>query len=262
MSRDVHRSAPPDISSESNREFFFMQICFFCLLCTCIWNLKTIPVKRTLACKHKLWGKKSLYLRLYLKAFPVFNVLETIDLVIVKFIKKIIEQFFWIMRYCVDMDQITCKNVTKAAEYRLITLEQFPSIFVRRFQWNQTSMRWSCVSKSYHFLKILASCVDSMLFHCFHYQITCKKCNKSSWMQANNILLTRDRPEQFPSFFVRSFQWNQTSMRWSRISKSYHFLKILANCVDSMLFHCFHDSYNIVSKYFQDALIEFVQTLP
>ena len=140
--------------------------------------------------------------------------------------------------------------------------EQFPSIFVRRFQWNQTSMRWSCVSKSYHFLKILASCVDSMLFHCFHYQITCKKCNKSSWMQANNILLTRDRPEQFPSFFVRSFQWNQTSMRWSRISKSYHFLKILANCVDSMLFHCFHDSYNIVSKYFQDALIEFVQTLP
>ena len=78
-------------------------------------------IMRTLACKHKLWGKKSLYLRLYLKAFPVFNVLETIDLVIVKFIKKIIEQFFWIMRYCVDMDQITCKNVTKAAEYRLIT---------------------------------------------------------------------------------------------------------------------------------------------
>ena len=29
-----------------------------------------------------------------------------------------------------------------------------------------------------------------------------------------------------------------------------------------MLFHCFYDSYNIVAKYFQNALIEFVQTLP
>ena len=29
-----------------------------------------------------------------------------------------------------------------------------------------------------------------------------------------------------------------------------------------MLFHCFYDSYNFVSKYFQNALIEFVQTLP
>ena len=37
-------------------------------------------------------------------------------------------------------------------------------------------------------------------------QITCKNCNKSSWMQVNKILLTRDRPEQFSSFFVRSFQ--------------------------------------------------------
>ena len=53
-----------------------------------------------------------------------------------------------------------------------------------------------------------------------------------------------------PLFFVRNFQWHQTSMRWSRVSKAYHFLKILANCVDSMLFHHFHDSYNFVSKYF------------
>ena len=30
-------------------------------------------------------------------------------------------------------------------------------------------------------------------------------------MQVNKILLTRDRPEQFPSFFVRSFQWYQTT---------------------------------------------------
>ena len=32
---------------------------------------------RTLTCKHKIWGKNWLYLRPYLKAFPVFNVLET-----------------------------------------------------------------------------------------------------------------------------------------------------------------------------------------
>ena len=73
-------------------------------------------------------------------------------------------------------------------------------------------------------------------------QITFNDCNKSSWMQGNKILLTRDRPEQFPSFFVCSFQWNQTTMRWSRVPKAYHFLKILANCVDSMLFHCFYDA--------------------
>ena len=29
-----------------------------------------------------------------------------------------------------------------------------------------------------------------------------------------------------------------------------------------MLFHYFYDTYNLVSKYFQNALIEFVQTLP
>ena len=32
---------------------------------------------RTLTCKHKIWGENWLYLRPYLKAFPVFNVLET-----------------------------------------------------------------------------------------------------------------------------------------------------------------------------------------
>ena len=55
---------------------------------------------RTLTCKHKIWGENWLYLSPYLKAFPVFNVLETcreyfltIDLKIVKFFKKIIERF-------------------------------------------------------------------------------------------------------------------------------------------------------------------------
>ena len=55
----------------------------------------------TLTCKHKIWGGNWLYLRPYLKAFSVFNVLEirrvyllTIDLEIVKFIKKFSERFF------------------------------------------------------------------------------------------------------------------------------------------------------------------------
>ena len=53
-------------------------------------------IMRTLTCKHKIWRKNWLYL----KAFPVFNVLETcreyfltIDLRIVEFIKKFIERF-------------------------------------------------------------------------------------------------------------------------------------------------------------------------
>ena len=55
---------------------------------------------RTLTCKHKIWGENWLCLRPYLKAFPVFNVLETCreyflttDLGIVEFIKKRIERF-------------------------------------------------------------------------------------------------------------------------------------------------------------------------
>ena len=57
-------------------------------------------IMRTLTCKHKTWGENWLYLRPYLKAFSVFNVLETcrvyllaIDLGIVKFIKKFIQRF-------------------------------------------------------------------------------------------------------------------------------------------------------------------------
>ena len=56
---------------------------------------------RTRACKQKIWGKNWSYLRPHLKAFPVFNVLETcrvylltIDLGIFNFLKTFIEQFF------------------------------------------------------------------------------------------------------------------------------------------------------------------------
>ena len=37
---------------------------------------------------------------------------------------------------------------------------------------------------------------------------------------------------------------------------------MFANYVDSMFIYCFYDPWNLVSKYFQNALIEFVQTLP
>ena len=63
--------------------------------------LRAISSKKNFfTCKHKIWGGNWLYLRPYLKAFSVFNVLETcrvyllaIDLMIVKFIKKFIERF-------------------------------------------------------------------------------------------------------------------------------------------------------------------------
>ena len=46
------------------------------------------------------------------------------------------------------------------------------------------------------------------------------------------------------------------------IYRPHHFLKMLANYVDSMFIHSFYDPSNFVAEYFQNALIEFVQTLP
>ena len=51
-------------------------------------------------------------------------------------------------------------------------------------------------------------------------------------------------------------------MRWNCISRPHHFLKILANYVDSMFIHRFYESFNFALKYFQNALLEFVYTLP
>ena len=77
---------------------------------------------RTLTCKHKIWGENWLYLRPYLKAFPVFNVLETcrvylltIDLGIVKFIKKKSSSGFLKNAKFVGMDQIMGKNCNKSS---------------------------------------------------------------------------------------------------------------------------------------------------
>ena len=75
---------------------------------------------RTLNCKHKIWGENWSYLRPYLKAFRVFNVLETcrvylltIGLESFSFIKKIIERFLKNAKF-VGVDQITCKNCNKS----------------------------------------------------------------------------------------------------------------------------------------------------
>ena len=104
---------------------------------------------RTLACKHKIWGKNWLYLRPYLKALPVFNVLETcreyfltIDLGIVEFRKKFIEQFLdviWSMPknfaffqkpldkffYKFDKPEINCQEVFPASFKNIENREGF-----------------------------------------------------------------------------------------------------------------------------------------
>ena len=146
-----------------------MQIHFFesCVRAFETWK-QCQWIMRTLTCKHKIWGKNWLHLRPYLKAFPVFNVLET------------------------------CKAY-------LLTID--PGIF-------------KCIKKN------LSSGFLNNAKYVGMDQITCKNYNKSSWVQVNKILLTRDRPEKFPSFFVRSFQLYQTTMRWRRVCKAYHFLRI------------------------------------
>ena len=75
----------------------------------------------TLTCKHKIWGENWSYLRPYLKAFPLFNVLETckvysltIDLGIFKSIKNLSSGFLKNAKF-VGMDQITCKNCNKGS---------------------------------------------------------------------------------------------------------------------------------------------------
>ena len=131
---------------------------------------------------HKKLILVDIYRQSLLKAFHVFNVLEncrvyfilTIDSGFVKFIKKIIEWFFWIMRNLYAWAKLRAKTVRKAAECRLIKFfllaiaQSHSPHFGRSFQWNQTTMRWSRFPKACHVLKILANCVDSMLFHCFY----------------------------------------------------------------------------------------------
>ena len=152
----------------------------------------------------------------------------------------------------VGVDKMTCKNCNKSSWMQVNKIlftrdrpEQFPSVFVHSFQcsWNSQGIFIDNWSRNFSIYKknLSSGFLENAKFVGVD-QITCKSCNKSSWMQVNKILLTRDRPEQFPSVFVRSFQWNQTTMRWSRVSNAYRFLLKLANCVDSMLFQCLYDA--------------------
>ena len=100
---------------------------------------------------------------------------------------------------------------------------------------------WQITSRLSNLLKNLSSGFWNNAKFVGMDQISYTNCNKSSWMRVNKIHLFRDRPEQFPSFLEGSFKWYQTTMRWSSVSKACHFLRILANFVDSMLFHCFYD---------------------
>ena len=52
-------------------------------------------------------------------------------------------------------------------------------------------------------------------------------------MQVSKILLTCDHQEQFPSFLYAVFNGNEPLRGEAHVSKAYHLLKILANCVDS-----------------------------
>ena len=133
-----------------------------------------------LTCKQKIWGKNWLYLKPYFKAFHLFSMF------------------------------------LKLSGY----------------------IYWQLIAGSSNLYNNLLSGFFEKCEICRHapnYIYMCKNCNKRSWM----ILLTRDRLEQFSSLFVLSFQWNQTTMRWSSVSQAYHFLKKLANCVDSMLISLF-----------------------
>ena len=122
-------------------------------------------IRRKLCRKHKIWGESWLYLRPYLKVFSVFNVLQTgrvflleIDLEIVKFIKKKFSSGSLENAKIVGMDQITCKNCHKSSWmpvnkiFLLAIVRSNSPLSLYSFQWNQTTMRWSWVSKAYHFL--------------------------------------------------------------------------------------------------------------
>ena len=136
-----------------------MQIYFFASCARAYETWKQCQwIMRTLTCKHKIWEKNWLYLRYsrsYLKAFPVFNVLETcrvnlstIYLRIVKFIKKkIIGGFLKNAKFEV-MDQITCKNCIKSSwmqvniEFFLLAIAQSNSARLLYAVFNRIKPLW------------------------------------------------------------------------------------------------------------------------
>ena len=134
----------------------------------------------TLTCEHKIWGKNSSNLRPYLKAFPVFNVLETcrvylltIDLGTFNLWKNLSSGFVKNAKF-VGVDQITSKNCNKSSwmqvkKFFLLAIAQSNSpLFWTQFSMESNHYEMKPPSKAYHFLKKLSNCVDSMLFHCLY----------------------------------------------------------------------------------------------
>ena len=90
-----NRSRHGNVATPLRLLFIFVFLCTRSFFKQCQW------IMRTLSCKLKIWGKNWSYLRPYLKAFLIFNVLETcsvylltIDLGIFKFIKNVSSGFF------------------------------------------------------------------------------------------------------------------------------------------------------------------------
>ena len=96
-----NRSRHGNVTTPLRLLFIFVFLCTRSFFKQCQW------IMRTLSCKHKIWGKNWSYLRPYLKAFLLFNVLETcsvylltIDLGIFKFIKNLSSGFFKKCKIC------------------------------------------------------------------------------------------------------------------------------------------------------------------
>ena len=152
-------------------------------MCTCIWNLETMPVNNDDAHlqTQNLGGKLVIFEALF-KSLLCFQCSWNLQGMFIdnwsrdcQIYKKHYRAVFWKMWNLLAWTKFREKTVTKTAECKLlkffllaIARSNSPLFFVRSFQWNQTTMRWSRVSQAYHFLKNLANCVDSMLFHCFY----------------------------------------------------------------------------------------------
>ena len=123
-------------------------------------------IMRTLAYKHKIRGENWLCLRPYLKAFPVFKVLETcrkyflkIDPEIVEF-RKNLSSGFWKNAKFLGMDQITSKNCIKSSWMQVNKIfltrhrpEQFPSFFYAVFNGIKPLWDEAAIPKLIIFLK-------------------------------------------------------------------------------------------------------------
>ena len=70
----------------------------------------------------------------------------------------------WAVTFTVSALTAICDDKPIISIFRIFLRKVIESSFWCKF----ISMRWSCVTKAYYFLKIIANCVASMLFHCFY----------------------------------------------------------------------------------------------